>query len=183
MNGYSKYFSLKSSIEGLLGTEAWYALKESQDISTWKKFLGKALKALKVSILETVQVCDDEWRAEISTLIDDGVKHINRGKSIDELISSLAATSLNVAFLQTGFLPRRESAVNSVSLRKANWRHDLYRQVVYLQTPKQKESLFWHKQQRKMGVQAQIEHYGVYRRSGSRLPYSEWCQTGESRDQ
>jgi len=177
MNEYSKYLSLKSSIENLLGRDAWYALKESESISTWKKYLGKALKALRVSIHETVQICDDDWMSEVDYQIDEGLEDIKRAKSIDEIISCLAATLLNVSFLQTGLLPRRKGSVNSVSLRKEKWKHDVYRQVVYLQTPKQRESLFLSKQQKKIGVQAQMELFREYRRSGSELPYPEWCET------
>ena len=183
MNEYSKYFSLKSSIENLLGTEAWYALKESDSISTWRKFLSKALKALMVSINETVQICDDGWLTEVNRCIDKGLEDLKKRSSIDELISCLAATLLDVSFLQTGFLPKRKGKVDSVSLRKENWRHDVHRQVVYLQTPKQRESLFWSKQQKKLGFQAQMERYGQYRRSKSKLPYSEWCEIDDSLNQ
>jgi len=180
MNEYSKYLSLKSSIENLLGRDAWYALKESESISTWKKYLGKALKALRVSIHETVQICDDDWRSEVDCQIDEGLEDLSQSKSIDELISCLAATLLNVSFLQTGLLPRRKGSLNSVSLRKEKWKHDIYRQVVYLQTPKQRESLFLSKQQKMIGVQPQMELFREYRRSGSKLPYSEWCQSNGS---
>lgn len=180
MNEYSKYLSLKSSIENLLGTEAWYALKESDSISIWRKFLGKALRALKVSIHETVQICDDDWLSEVDVLIEHGLEGLKRHNSIDELISCMAATLLNISFLQTGLLPRRKATLNCVSLRKENWRHDSFRQVVYLQTPKQRESLFLSKQQKSLGIEKQMETGRIYQLSGSKLPYSQWCQTDES---
>ena len=183
MNEYSKYLSLKSSIENLLGTEAWYALKESESVSTWRKYLGKVLKALRVSIHETVQICDDDWLSEVDALVEQGLGSLKRQRSIDELISCMAATLLNVSFLQTGFLPRRKSSFNSVSLRKENWRHDSFRQVVYLQTPKQRESLFWSKQQKKLGVDKQMETFRRYRLSQSKLRYSEWCKIDGSLNQ
>jgi len=89
MNEYSKYLSLKSSIENLLGTEAWYALKESESVSTWRKYLGKVLKALRVSIHETVQICDDDWLSEVDALVEQGLGSLKRQRSIDELIDLL----------------------------------------------------------------------------------------------
>uniref|UniRef100_UPI0025834E61 hypothetical protein n=1 Tax=Limnobacter sp. TaxID=2003368 RepID=UPI0025834E61 len=114
---------------------------------------------------------------------DQGLYGLKRYNSIDELISCMAATLLNLSFLQTGLLPLRKATFNSVSLRKENWRHDRFRQVVYLQTPKQRECLFWSKQQKKLGVEKQIEILRRYRLSGTKLPYSEWCKIEESFNQ
>jgi hypothetical protein len=179
MTKYSKYLSLKSSIENLFGTQAWYDLKESDSVSIWRKYITKTLKALRISIHETVEICDKKWISDADRYIDDGLNILKGLNTIDELISCLAATALNLSFLQTGFMPSRRGEERSISLRKKNWRHNHYRQVVYLQVPKQRENLFWGEQQRKLGFQEQMKLYEQYRRSDSKIPYSEWCQTLE----
>ncbi len=65
MNRYSKYIPVKSAIENLFGKKAWYALKESNSVPTWKKYAEKTLKAIRVSIHQTVKHCDNEWLCEI----------------------------------------------------------------------------------------------------------------------
>lgn len=176
MNRYSKYLPVKSAIENLFGAKAWYALKESNSISTWKKYTDKTLKAVQVSIHETVKHCDKEWLSEIDEKIEKGLAQAKTCREIDDLIAVLAGTLINVSFLQIGYMPHRTGSSRDFTLRKKHWNMGLHRNVVYLQSQEQRESLFWGKQQRKLGFEEQMKLHGEYKASGSNLSYSEWCE-------
>ena len=118
MNKYEKYIPVKSAIERLFGREAWYALKESNSIPTWKKYTKKTLDALKLSIHETVKHFDDVWLCEIDNEIKEGVESIKCSKTIDEIIASLAGALINVSFLQARFMSHREGLDQKNTLKK-----------------------------------------------------------------
>lgn len=175
MKSYDKYLSLKSKFEDLFGTTAWYSLKESTSVSEWKKYSIKSLKALKVSIEQSVKHYDSEWIGEVEDNINNGIEHIKSKNTIDEVIASLAATLLGLSFLQIGFSPKR-SGTNDVSLRKDNWKLDMFRSAAYLQSIEQKESMFKHNQQKEIGAQKQRDLLYKYKRARSGLSFSEWCK-------
>lgn len=174
MNRHTKYLPVKFAIESLFGLEAWYALKESNHIPTWKKYIEKTLKSIHISIHQTVKYCDEEWIKDVDKTIQDGLDNTKRCKSIDELIAVLAGTLINMSFLQIGLMPH--TSQKKVTLRKENWNLNCYRSVVYLQSKEQKEEYFWHKQQRKLGFKEQQKIRSKYLASGSSLLYSEWCE-------
>ncbi len=175
MDIYSSHFSLKSSLEDIFGRDAWYQLKETTDVSVWKKYIAKTLKALNVASQQTVLVHDNEWREDFTKTINDGLERIKVLNDIDELISELANTLLKISFLQIGFMPNKKAVDNQVTLKKENWKLDKFRTVLYTQTLEQKENLFKHKQQKQIGFRQQNELLAEYRRSKSKLSYSEWC--------
>jgi hypothetical protein len=179
MNEYSKFLPVKSAIEDLFGKEAWYALKESNSIPDWKKYCSNTLKALRLSIQESVQHFDPEWIKEIDQEVARGLESIKRNSTIEDVIASLAGALINISFLQVGFMPRRKGQDVKITLRKENWDLSLYRSVIYLQSPDQLERKFWSEQQREMGFQNQIDLHYEYKASKSELPYSEWCASNE----
>jgi hypothetical protein len=174
MNTYTKYTLLKSVIENVLGSDAWYALKESNHLPTWKKQLIKVIDAIHVSIQASIEVYDQDWIEEINQVVETGIKEIKMSEDIEESISSLAATFINISFIQVGLMPRRKGK-SKVSLRKENWELNIYRSVIYIQSFQQKEELFWDKQQDEIGFREQLELKDAHRISKSKLPYSEWC--------
>jgi len=149
MNEYAKYMILKSAIEDIFGSEAWYSLKESNHIPTWRKYAEKTLKAIEFSIKDTIEIYDDEWVHEIEENIQRGVKSLKGQDSIDEIIATLAGTLINVSFLQIGHMPSRKGSNRKYSMRKGKWCFNAYRQVAYLQTKEQKENIFFDKQRKK----------------------------------
>lgn len=175
MDIYSSHFSLKSTLEDLFGRDVWYQLKETTDVSVWKKHIANTLNALNVASQQTVLVHDDEWRGELTETINDGLESIKRLTEINELISELANTLLRIAFLQIGFIPNRKAVDGQVTLKKENWKLDKFRTVLYTQTPEQKESLFKHKQQKRIGFPQQKDLLAEHRHSKSKLPFSKWC--------
>lgn len=176
MNEYTKYLVLKSAIEDLFGSEAWYALKESNHLLTWRKYAIKTLKAIKTSIEETIEIVDNDWRKQVDLEIDGGIDRAKKDGSIDEIIATLAGTLIRIAFMQIGNMPHRKGSRKVGSLRKENWKLNAFRTVIYLQTEEQKERLFWSYQQRNIGFDNQIDLHTEYRRSRSDLSYSEWCE-------
>lgn len=177
MDIYSRHFSLKSSLEDIFGRDAWHQLKETTDVLVWKKYITKTLKALDVASKQTVLVYDNEWREDLTKIINDGLERIKTLKDIDELISELANTLLKISFLQIGYIPNRKRVNGQVTLKKENWKLDKFRTVLYAQTSEQKDNLFKHKQQKQVGFHRQNELLAEYRRSKSKLSYSQWCYT------
>jgi hypothetical protein len=176
MNKYSKYSILKSAIEDVFGSNAWYSLKESNHIPTWRGYIIKTLKAIKLSIHETIEIFDEDWLLELDEEIDWGIEASGKATEIDELISILAGTLIKVSFQQIGFIPRRGENKKETTLRKSSWKLNSCRSAVYLQTPEQKEHLFWSKQQNAIGFREQLKLHNEYKRSKSKKSYSQWCE-------
>ena len=176
MNQYTRYLGLKAIIEDILGSEAWYALKETNHLPTWKKQLLRVINAIHTSILASIEIFDEDWLEKINEAVASGKTDVETATDIEEAISSLAAVFVNVSFLQVGFMPMRKGNREKVSLRKENWRLNQFRTVMYVQSPQQKESLFRHKQQKEIGYQNQMDLWVEYLRSKSKLKYPEWCR-------
>jgi hypothetical protein len=166
---------LKSAIEELLGRDAWYALKETTSLTPWRKNVLKLLKAIRISIETSVEIRDKAWMDAVNENLARGEEGIKASDDIDEMLSCFEATLLRQVFLQIGALPNRQGRP-SVSLSKENWRLNGQRSVQYVQSQTQLESAFWSEQQRRIGVERQMELHYEHRRSKSPLPYSEWCR-------
>lgn len=174
MNEYTRYLGLKSILEDVLGSDAWYALKESNSLSTWKKYLIKAVKSIHLTIKSTVEVYDQDWLDQISEIVIDGEDSIKRASDIEEAISALAETFIRISFLQTGFMPYRKGVVKNHPLRKDLWKFNQFRTVIYTQNDEQKIRLYRHKLRIKIGSQSEIELWNEYLRSHSSKKYQEW---------
>lgn len=176
VNRYSKYMALKSVMEDVFGVDAWYALKESNHIPTWRKYAQKLLKSIEFSINDTVEIYDEEWMQQIDDCFHRGSSLLKSSEEIDEIIAVLAGVLANVSFLQIGHMPRRKGGQKSPSFRKGNWKFDSFRSVVYLQTKEQQENLFLHHQYGKIGPSKKQDLRGEYYRSKSKLSFSKWCK-------
>ncbi len=179
MNRYEKYFFLKNAIENLFGSEAWYALKESNHVPTWRKYAERTLKAVELAIKDTVEIYDDIWMGQVEEEISRGIELLKLNKEIDEIIGTIAGVMINVSFLQIGDRPQRSGNPHKFQLRKGKWKLNTYRQVVYLQSREQHELYFRDKQIKKLGMDKHYELFLEYRNSKSDLPYSEWCKSCE----
>ena len=166
-------------MEQLLGREAWSSLKETTSVAVWRKYILKTLKAIRLSIRETVHVRDKAWADAIEENLSRGEKSAADSKDIDDLLASFTATLIRQVFLQLGACPDRRRQ-ERVALTKENWRMDRQRSLQYTQTLEQLESVFWSVQQSQMGVEEQMELHDKYRWSKSPLPYSEWCKYSEA---
>jgi hypothetical protein len=169
---------LKHAIEELFGSEAWYDLKETTSEATWRKYLLKLLKALRISVHESIDVRDKAWIEAVDENLRRGEAAVQSSKDIDDLLSSFTATLLRQVFLQIGMLPTRRD-VQKVSLSKENWKLNNHRSVQYVQSKVQIEALFWSEQYKQIGTQEQMKLRDEHRFSGSELPYSEWCRQRE----
>lgn len=176
-NEYKKYRSFKRIMEDLFGKDAWYALKESNHIPTWRKWCTKALNAIHNSISETVKVSDDEWQEQVNFIIDSGLDCLKEADEVDELISILAATILELSFHQVGFIPRRRGSEHARAFRKGSCDLSGFRSVIYVQNNEQKEKQFWHQQQREIGFQNQLDLYAEYKKVGGSMLYADWCKS------
>ncbi len=170
---------LKSAIEQLLGSDVWYELKETTSFIPWRKNVLKLLKAIRISIEESVVIRDQGWFEAVMENIARGEEGVKTSKDIDDLLSCFTATLLRQVFLQIGTLPNRKGQ-SIVSLKKDNWRLNGQRSVQYVQSRTQIESMFWSEQQKRIGFEKQMELCNEHRRSKSALPYSEWCRQREA---
>jgi hypothetical protein len=168
-------YALKSAIQDLLGNQAWLDLKETTSVATWRRYIGKLLDAIEMSIHQSVDVRDEAWTSEVNENLSRGRELAKSAKSIEDLLSGFSATLLRQVFLQVGFLPKR-STVPAVSINRENWRLNLHRSAQYIQTPKQVEAAFWSQQQKRIGFDRQLELHNEHRGSGSKLSFSKWCR-------
>lgn len=175
MNSYTKYLPVKSVLEDLFGSEAWYELKESNHVKTWRKYAEKTFKAVELSISDSVEIYDQEWMAEISQRLSRGLKELKLAHSIDEVLGVLAGTMIALSFTQIGHMPMRRGTPGPYPLRKGEWRLNGFRTAAYLQTKVQKEDRFLSIQRREIGFDRQFDLVAEYRASRSKLAYSEWC--------
>lgn len=173
---YSQNFALKNAIEDILGNQAWYALKETHSVTTWRHYAIKLIDAIEISIEESIEIKDEAWLSQIKENLEHGRKLVRTAKTIEEVISNLSVTLLRQVFLQIGNFPKRKNE-KLVSLKRENWRLNSYRSVLYIQSPKQVEKLFWDQQQKELGGEKQIELFGKFKRSKSKLPFSVWCNS------
>jgi hypothetical protein len=174
----SQFYTIKTAFEQVFGNKAWLDLKECTSLAIWKKYVTKLLRAVRLAIEETTQVRDDDWFAQVCECIEHGLQITTKAKTIEELLSGLSATLISVVFLQIGMFPDRRG-LSDVTLARDNWRLDNFRTVQYVQSNKQLEALFWSTQQRALGVEKQMNLWGKYRASKSKVPYSKWCQSAE----
>lgn len=172
----SSLFSLKSTLERLFGKKAWYELKESTSVSLWRKYAVKTLEAIRISINETIEIRDENWIISIEENIEFGITALRAAKSIEEIIGSLSSTLIQQTFLQIGQMPNCVHR-KQVTLRKTQWKLDTYRSVQVIQSPNQREALFWSKQQKEIGFPAQRDLMFEYNRSRTSLPFSKWCES------
>jgi len=135
-----KFYSLKSVFEELWGKGTYLELKHCSDISTWKKYSERTLKASLVAIEETVKIKDEHWHKAVQSLVAHGIERIKISHSFDDLFESLSATYVELSFLQIGLMPDRPSDIKA-TLRKQDWGLDRYRTVQYVQSPDQKKAL------------------------------------------
>ena len=174
----SYFFALKSVIEQLFGRNAWYELKETTSVSVWRHYLKRTVLALEIAIENTVHA-DELWHQEASELLKACEESLCSATTFDHLVSSFTATLLRLTFLQIGQIPENYRK-DKVSLHKSNWKLDSYRTVIYAQKPTQRARLFWIKQQRQIGFDAQRDLYDEHRRSSSTLSYEDWCKKRET---
>jgi hypothetical protein len=169
-------YAIKAAIEQLLGQQAWLDLKETTSVDTWRSYIEKVIEAVEVSIDQTVEVRDEAWLADVLSNLAYGREAVGNATDVDTILSAFTATLLRQVFLQIGFWPDRQNSLK-VTLAPSNWRLNQFRNVQYVQTPKQVEALFWTLQQKKFGVERQRELCAEYKASESELPYSKWCET------
>lgn len=171
----TQLYEIKSVLEQLFGNQAWLDLKECTSLSKWKRHTLRLVKAIRLSIEESVEIRDQPWMDEVNENLDRGMKSIRASKSVEAMLSGFCATILRQVFLQIGMIPNRRS-VRKVPLTRENWRLNAHRSVQYVQTAMQVERLFWSEQQRRIGFEKQMELRSEYRTSNSKLAFSEWCR-------
>lgn len=175
MNAYTKYLPLKSTLEDLFGREAWYELKESNHLGTWRKYAERTLKAVDLSVQDSVEIYDEDWMKEVSLCLRQGMERLKSAGAIDDVVGVLAGTMIELSFIQLGHMPRRKGRSDPFPLRKGEWRLNVFRSVAYFQTKAQREDRYLAEQHQRIGFDEQFDLMAEYRRSKSKLAYSEWC--------
>jgi hypothetical protein len=169
---------LKHSLEGILGRQAWSDLKMCTSIPVWRRYLLRAIAALRVSIKATIEIHDMSWIEEVNEVLDHGTTLIKLAKDPETLLSAFSATLLELSLLQIGQLPNRALATD-VTLNPKYWTLRRYRSVQYVQSAGQAEVEFWDKQERGLGVAKQRALHDEYLDSKFQGPFSVWCKEKE----
>ena len=134
----SQYYPMKAVFEQILGKASFMKVKDYGSLSSWKAETVRLLKTIEYSIDITVEVADEDWRAEIHTEIQHGITTIQAASEIDELFSNLSAALVRVVFLQIGFLPLGHSILRyTPPLIPRNWKLNPVRSVQYVQSKQQ----------------------------------------------
>lgn len=134
----SQFYPLKAVFEQVLGERTYQKLKETATLSDWKTETRKLLRAIELSIAETVKVADAEFHQEVKQILELGHSLIKSTKEISELFASLSAILTRLVFLQIGFIPNNHQ-MESVSLSQKNWNLACVRSVQYVQSIEQKD--------------------------------------------
>lgn len=171
---YVRNIRIKSEIECAFGSEAWYALKETTSVKTWKTHFVKVLFSYKVAAKVTIQVADDDWRREFEANIDDAVRKIRQARDFDVALDLFCAALVRQGYLQLGLAPKRKASRRKTRLIASDWTLDNYRTVQYVQTEEQRHNLFRSRLQRDIGKRAGLEVEMRYRHSKSKLSFEEW---------
>lgn len=175
LHDMSHMYALKSAVEDLLGNQAWLDLKETTSTASWRRYVLKLLDAIELSVKTTVLVKDEDWMQEVRSNLNHGRYLARIAESPEDAIAALSATLLRQVFLQLGSEPPSRKTAKMAPLKPSHWDLSAFRSVQYVQTPQQRESLFRSRQRKAIGFDAQFDLEAEYRRSGSKLPYSEWC--------
>jgi hypothetical protein len=137
----SELSSMKFLLKKPFGRPAWYKLKETGDLRTWKTETARLLRAIELSIKSTVEIADDQWRQDIAGLVAEGIERVEQAKYIDQLLSDLAAILTRIVFLQIGRIPYHYAASQTVPLVARNWTLKGHRSVQYVQNDAQRAAL------------------------------------------
>jgi hypothetical protein len=136
----SQFYPLKTVLEGLLGHRVYLRLKETATLRDWKDEIQKLLRAIKIAIKSTVDIADDDWFAEIDSILELGKTQTAESKTATELFASLSATLSQMVFLQIGFFPLGRQQIEKIPITKERWTLRSVRTVQYVQNSKQRDT-------------------------------------------
>jgi len=136
----SQFYPLKAILEELLGHRVYSRLKETATLRDWKEAIQNLLRAIKVAIQSTVDIADDDWFADIDSILELGKTEIAESKTVTDLFACLSATLARLAFLQIGFLPLGRQQKGTIPLTKEWWTLTSVRTVQYVQNDKQRHT-------------------------------------------
>jgi hypothetical protein len=126
-----------------------YALKKRQRCD-WKDEIQQLLSAIRIATKSTVEIADDDWFADIESILELGKQQIADSKTVTELFAYLSATLTRLVFLQIGFLPLGRQQKETVPLTRAWWTLKSIRTVLYVQNSKQRHTVQLLRDKRKM---------------------------------
>ena len=136
----SQFYPLKAVLEELLGHRVYSRLKETATLRDWQDVLQRLLRAIKLAIESTVDIADQDWFAEIDSILELGKTQIAESKTVTDLFACLSATLVRVVFLQIGFLPLGRQQIENIPLTKERWTLRSVRTVQYVQNRKQRDT-------------------------------------------
>jgi hypothetical protein len=119
--------------------ESYYHYVGNHDFKEWKKDVTKVLKSIDRAVDETIESTDKMHLFEIKTMIERGLKSIEKSDSFNSLNSETIACLSNTMFLILGKRPnnmRKKSVSN-----KNCWKLNDYRTIHFSQNYEQKAKL------------------------------------------
>lgn len=130
-------YAMKSLVENLFGRNAWYEVKHSTDIKTWKKYAIRILSAISVTAHATVQIADPDWHKELDSIVQLGKDRMKYAKDTEAVFASLAGTLGMINFHQFGQMPQNLTKSKVTLRHQSNWKLDQFRSVQYVQNSSQ----------------------------------------------
>ena len=131
-------YAMKSLVENLFGSSAWYEVKHSTDPKVWRKYSTRILSAISVSARATVSIADSEWHEELNSLVEFGQSRIKSSASTELIFANLAASLASISFHQLGLVPCNIRSKQVTLRHEGNWKLDCFRSVQYVQSKEQK---------------------------------------------
>jgi hypothetical protein len=136
----SQFYPLKAVLEELLGHHVYSRLKETGTLRDWRDVIQKLLRAIELAIESTVDIADEDWFADIDSILELGRTQIAESKTVTDLFACLSATLAQLVFLQIGFLPLGRQQIETIPLTKERWTLRSVRTVQYVQNRKQRDT-------------------------------------------
>ena len=130
-------YAFKSLVEKLFGKRAWMEIKHSTDLKVWKKYSERILSAIECSAKATVEIVDDEWFDELSSIIKHGKGRIKSAKDTEWLFAALSASLAEISFFQLGAIPNNIRSQQVTLRHPGNWKLNPFRSVQYVQNAEQ----------------------------------------------
>lgn len=132
----SQFYPMKAVLEMLFGRRCYMKLKEAGDLKDWKHETQRLLRAIEFSVNANVEIADQEWRSDVTDVLELGRTYVTNAESITDMFAHLSATLTRLVFLQLGQMPNHHSA-EAVPCIKQNWQLNQFRSVQYVQNTEQ----------------------------------------------
>jgi hypothetical protein len=131
--------AFENFLKSVYGNQAYHQTAGIKTTDEWSKIILRLVDFAEKSIENTIRTVDAEHKQELMSNIKNIKKNIKSEKSLNELNEQIVLGLFKTMFLLIGEIP--DNYVLNKLNNASHWRLNNYRQIVYLQTDKQKVKL------------------------------------------